>query len=75
MLLTKAKVRKAIKRLDVNIMFAILQQFPLGTAAIASYLYPALGRADARNEGGALRALPLAIPHSAENFYENYFLL
>ncbi len=29
------------------------QQFPLGTAAIASYLYPALGGADARNEGEA----------------------
>ena len=28
MLLTKAKVRKAIKRLDVNIMFAILPAIP-----------------------------------------------
>ena len=40
----------------------ILQQFPLSTARIASCLYPALGGADARNEGGALRAAPPCDP-------------
>ncbi len=44
------------------------QQFPLGTAAIASYLYPALGGADARNEGGALRAAPPCEPPSRKEF-------
>ncbi len=32
--------------------------FPLSTASMASCLYPAFGGADARNEGGALRAAP-----------------
>ncbi len=45
-----------------------LQQFPLSTAAIASYLYPALGGADARNEGGALRAAPPCDPPSRKVF-------
>ncbi len=52
-----------------------VQQFPLSTAVIASYLYPALGGADARNEGEALRALPLAIPHGAENFLRKLFFI
>ena len=39
------------------------QQFPLSTAAMASYLYSALGGADARNEGGvATRNSPLRSP-------------
>ncbi len=45
-----------------------VQQFPLGTAAIASYLYPPLGGADARNEGGALRAAPPCEPPSRREF-------
>ena len=41
----------------------------MGTAAIASYLYPALGGAYARNEEEALRALP----HRVENFLQKLF--
>jgi hypothetical protein len=35
--------------------------------------YPALGEADARNEGVALRALPLAIPHGVGYFLQKLF--
>ena len=35
MLLTKAKVRKAIKRLDVNIILLFYQPFPLNAASMA----------------------------------------
>ena len=56
------------------------QQFPLSTAKIASCFYPALGRADARNEGGESRpprfALPsLRSPIAGIIFYENYFFI
>ena len=40
MLLTKAKVRKAINRLDVNIIWVFYQPFPLNTASMALlYIY------------------------------------
>ena len=52
----------------------LLSQLPLSTAAIASYLYPALGGADARNEGGESRFSPLRSPIAGIIFYENYFL-
>ncbi len=45
-----------------------IQQFPLGTAEIASYLYPARGKASARNEGGALHAAPPCEPPSRREF-------
>ena len=46
----------------------IRAQFPLSTARIAPGLYPALGGADARNEGGALRAAPPCEPPSRREF-------
>ncbi len=38
--------------------------FPLSTASMASCLYPALGRADARNEGGGAKFSPPCDPPS-----------
>ena len=50
------------------------QRLPLSTAGAASCFDPALGGADARNEGGALRAAPPCDPpwrkvFSAKNIY------
>ncbi len=44
------------------------QQFPLGTAGIASCFYPALGGADARNEGGGAKLSPPSDPPSGREF-------
>jgi hypothetical protein len=49
---------------DVTLENKTGQPFPLSTASMASCLYPALGGADARNEGGALRAAPPCDPPS-----------
>jgi hypothetical protein len=47
MLLTKANVRKAINRLDVNIIWVFYQPFPPNTASMALlYIYCVLGLAD-----------------------------
>ena len=60
-----------------NILLWFFQQFPLDTAAIASYLYPARGKASARNEGGALRAAPPCDPPKRREFSTKiiFFLL
>ena len=46
-----------------------VQQFPLSTAGIASYLYPALGGADARNEGEDAPLSPPSDPPSGREFF------
>ncbi len=48
-------------------------QFSLSTAGIAPVLYPALGGADARNEGRESRFSPLRSPIAGIIFYENFF--
>ncbi len=49
-------------------LFELIQQFPLSTAGIASFLYPALGRADARNEGEGAKLSPPSDPPSGREF-------
>ncbi len=55
-------------------MFSMAQpQFSLYTARIASCSYPALGGADARNEGEALRAAPPCDPPWRRDFLRKLF--
>ncbi len=49
------------------------QQFSLNTAIIASYLYPALGGADARNEGGDAPLSPPCEPPLGRGFSTKTF--
>ncbi len=55
--------------------FLIHHSNSLSTAKIASCFYPALGGADAQNEGGESRFSPLQSPIAGIIFYENYFFI
>ena len=50
------------------------QQFPLSTAKIASFFYPALGGADARNAGGDAPLSPPYDPPSGKESRQESFL-